>query len=70
MWVREELKNIKLSLQPAIVRLQMYHLTVAELQIFLGIATQMEQYFRSLVANIATGGVFTPPNSSANHFVT
>ena len=45
----------------------MYHLTVPRLQNFLGIATQMEQYFRSLVANIATGEclslcylVFTP----------
>ena len=51
MCVRERLTNIKLSL----ARLQMYYLTVPRLQNFLGIATQMEQYFRSLVANIATG---------------
>ena len=63
MCVRERLTNIKLSL----ARMQMYHLTVPRLQNFLGIATQMEQYFRSLVANIATGEclslcylVFTP----------
>ena len=45
----------------------MYQLTVARLQIFLGITTWLEHDFMSLVAKIATGGSYTP-NASALKF--
>ena len=45
----------------------MYQLTVARLQIFLGITTWLEHDFMSLVAKIATGGFYTL-NASALKF--
>ena len=38
----------------------MYQFTVAGLQIFLDIATELEHVFKGLVAKIATGGFLHP----------